>query len=80
MSFCMNNNRSSDNAVSVSYLKQTAERLRSILQCWIANILGHGWFYTNIIYDSAQCGGLLYPFGQIRVDPEGKAELIGFKI
>ena len=71
MSYCAIGNRNGGHIASENYLRLTAQRLKSTLQCWIANILGHGWFYTNTIYDSAQNGALLYPIGHIRVDPEG---------
>ena len=72
MSFCSIGNRNHGHMASVNYLHHTAQRLKSTLQCWIANILGHGWFFTNTIFDSAQTGALLYPLGHIRVDPEGE--------
>ena len=72
MSFCATRNRNRGHVASRNYLRQTAEQLRSNLQCWIAVLLGHGWFHNNTIYSSAQTGGLLYPIGHIRVDPEGR--------
>ena len=71
MSFCAIGNRNQGHIASRNYLFHTAQRLKSNLQCWIANILGHGWFFTNTVFDSAQTGGLLYPLAHIRVDPEG---------
>ena len=72
MSFCATGTRNNGHVASANYLRATAQQLKSTLQCWIAVLLGHGWFFTNTVYDSAQEGGLLYPLGHIRVIPEGK--------
>ena len=72
MSFCSIGNRNNGHIASESYLRQTAQGLKSTLQCWIANALGHGWCPHDIFYDRAQCGGLFYPIGQISVNPECK--------
>jgi len=70
MSFCTNGTRNTGHVCTLNYLRLTAQKIKSNLQCWIANFLGHGWFYTNTLYASAQTGGLLFPIGQIRVNPE----------
>ena len=54
------------------YLKNTALKLRDILQCWIATFLSTGWMSTSKIYDTAQEGGLLYPLGLVEVNLRGK--------
>ena len=72
MSFCAIGTRNNGHVVAINYLTQTAQKLKSTLQCWIANILGHGWFFTNTLYASCQTGGLLYPLAHIRVNPECK--------
>ena len=70
MSFCAIGNRNSGHTATENYLRETAQGLKTILQRWIANLLGHGWCPNDYIYESAQCGGLLYPIGQIQVNPE----------
>ena len=70
MSFCAIGNRNTDHLSSENYLRQTAQDLKTTLQRWISIILGHGWCPNDYIYDSAQNGGLLYPIGQISVNPE----------
>ena len=80
MSFCSIGNRSTGHVASTNYLRQTAQGLKSTLQCWIANILGHGWCPHDAIYESAQYGGLLYPLGQIQVNPECMYSILGFTL
>ena len=70
MSFCSVGNRNQGHVASETYLRRTAQHLRSNLQCWIANILGHGWMSTNSIYDCAQTGGLFYPLAHLRTNFE----------
>ena len=71
MSYCPNMTRNYRHIVSERYLKETAHKLRSTLQCWIATFLSTGWMPTQKIYDLAQEGGLLYPLGLVEVSVPG---------
>ena len=71
MSFCATAPRSSQNCITRNILRMTAQRLRSILQGWIACFLGTAWMANDPMYDSAQCGGLLYPLALIDINYPG---------
>ena len=71
MSYCSNLTRNYRHFVSEQYLRETAFKLRSILQCWISTFLSTGWMPAQKIYDVAQEGGLLYPLGLIEINVEG---------
>ena len=71
MSFCAHAPRSSHNCVSLNVLRVTAQRLRTVLQGWIACFLGTAWMSTTKMYESAQSGCLLYPLALIEVHYHG---------
>ena len=72
MSFCSIGTRNGSHDAHQRYLTVTAVELRSRLQCWLSNLLYHGWAPHNRIYDSAQEGALLFPLAWIRLEPTGK--------
>ena len=80
MSFCINQNRNQPHLQSLRYLTDTAHKLRSTLQCWIANLLGSGWMFYDYIHEAAAENGLLYPLGALVVDHKGNGLISGFII
>ena len=67
MSFCAHAPRSSHNCVTENLLRMTAQRLRTIIQGWIACFLGTAWMSTLRMHESAQQGCLFYPLGLIDI-------------
>ena len=76
MSYCVNLNRNRPHSQSLRYLRDTADKLRSLLQCWIANILCSGWMFYEYIHEAASDDGLLFPLGALIVDHNGNIYLV----
>ena len=71
MSFCINQNRNQPHLQSLRYLTDTAHQLRSLLQCWLANLFCSGWMFFDYVREAAEDDGLLFPLGVIIVDHKG---------
>ena len=71
MSYCVNLNRNQMHLQSIRYLKDTAHKLRGLIQCRIANLLCSEWMYFEYIQEAAEDDGLLYPLGILRLDHQG---------
>ena len=72
MSFCVNLNRNQPHLQSLRYLQDTAQKLRCLLQCWVANILASGWMHFEYVQEAAEDDGLLFPLGALIVDRTSK--------
>ena len=80
MSYCVNLNRNSSHLQNLRYLRDTAQKLRNLLQCWIANILCSGWMFYDYIQEAAEDDGLLFPLGTLIVNHEGISFLLILKL
>ena len=67
MSFCAHAPTSSHNCVEENLLRMTAQRLRNVIQGWIACFLGAAWMSTVQMHESAQNGCLFYPLALIDI-------------
>ena len=71
MSFCAHQPPRNHICQSLPVLKNTAKRLRTILQGWMSCFVNAPWMDHQHMYDHAQVGGLLYPIGHIDIDYQG---------
>ena len=76
MSFCAHGPRSSTNCVALNVLRTTANRLRTVIQGWIACFLGTAWMSCEAMFDCAQSGSLLYPLGLIEIHYPGNIQIL----
>ena len=67
MSFCASQPPRNHICQSRQVLKTTANRLRTILQGWMACFVNAPWMDHQHMFDQAQEGGLLYPPPNLKV-------------